>query len=353
MFAALLIKAEVPILGFSPHLRPIEANFCGWVVVVTHAFVCLWGFTGIIHERFYSLEAIRHRASKKKHKHDLKQRMAKFKRAKKKLMTKVRAGNMFGGGGGGLLGGLGELGAMMGNSNKGSKGLNAQEKKNNRMKKKNDQNKTAEQSMLGSSNNMLLGALMSNDAMENVSLSTRAEQTNQQQNQKNGEDEENLDFAWPGGKQDGPGESGEDETSSDSAVSTPPSSDAEDDNNTETEKELQNSKTLEEGIKSAANNQDVQADAAVKINENENENEKKEEEKKEEEKKEEEKKEEEKKEEEKKEEDAYDAAPTLMTYKDNSEEEEGPNPHALSSETSSSEEDSDDAESVDSDAAAF
>jgi hypothetical protein len=40
MFAALLIKAEVPILGFSPHLRPIEANICGWYVMNADDATC-------------------------------------------------------------------------------------------------------------------------------------------------------------------------------------------------------------------------------------------------------------------------------------------------------------------------
>ena len=41
MFAALLIKAEVPILGFSPHLRPIEANICGWYVMNANDATCV------------------------------------------------------------------------------------------------------------------------------------------------------------------------------------------------------------------------------------------------------------------------------------------------------------------------
>ena len=55
-------------------------------------FVCVWGLVGILHERFWSKEAIRLQAQKKKHAHDIKVRMSKFKRAKKKLITKVRAG---------------------------------------------------------------------------------------------------------------------------------------------------------------------------------------------------------------------------------------------------------------------
>ena len=79
------------------------------VVVLSHATCCLWGAGGIVYERFYSMEATRQKNRRKKADHELKQRMAKFKRAKKKLMNKVRAGSMFGGGGG-ILGGLGELG---------------------------------------------------------------------------------------------------------------------------------------------------------------------------------------------------------------------------------------------------
>jgi len=215
MFAALLIKAEVPILGFSPHLRPIEANFCGWVVVVSHAFVSLWGFTNIVHERFFSSEARRVAASKKKAKHDLKQRMAKFKRAKKKLMTKVRAGSMFGGGG--ILGGLSELGAMMGS------GAGAKKKKN--AFKKIEDNTTAEQSVAGSTSNMLLGALMSSDNVENHGSLLGGNDGGDVGRNGDKENDGGLDFAWPGKEQDH--SDGEDAVSSDSAVSTPPSSDSE------------------------------------------------------------------------------------------------------------------------------
>ena len=217
MFAALLIKAEVPILGFSPHLRPIEANFCGWVVVISHAFVSMWGFTNIVHERFFSSEAIRHAATKKKAAHELKQRMSKFKRAKKKLMTKVRAGSMFGGGG--ILGGLSELGAMMGSSSQ------SVAKKRNAFKKS-EENTTAEQSVAGSTNNMLLGALMSSDNIENHgSLLGGGEDGGGEDDGGGGGngDENGLDFAWPGKEQD----HSDDAVSSDSAVSTPPSSDNE------------------------------------------------------------------------------------------------------------------------------
>ena len=60
MFAALLIKAEVPILGFSPHLRPIEANICGWYVMNADdatcvVVLCVWrGYYGP-HVNLFSL----------------------------------------------------------------------------------------------------------------------------------------------------------------------------------------------------------------------------------------------------------------------------------------------------------
>lgn len=98
MFAGLLIKAEVPILGFSPHLRPLESQICGWLVVVSHSIVCLWGVSGIIWERFFSNEVLRAHAARRRHSHNLKVRISKFKRAKKKLMTKVHAGSVFGAG---------------------------------------------------------------------------------------------------------------------------------------------------------------------------------------------------------------------------------------------------------------
>merc|ERR1711865_1225368 len=98
-------------------------------------------------------------------------------------------------------------------------------------KKKNKKTSTtAEQSMLGSSNNMLLGALMSNDNVDNVSLTNNrtttsdATPSNENDSSKT-EEENNLDFAWPGKEQ---GEKEEhDDTSSDSAISSAPSSDSE------------------------------------------------------------------------------------------------------------------------------
>ena len=70
------------------------------------------------------------------------------KRERRILMNKVRVGGMFGGGGG-ILGGLME---SMGDTSKG--------------KKNKKTSTTAKQSMLGSSNNMLLGALISNDNVD-------------------------------------------------------------------------------------------------------------------------------------------------------------------------------------------
>ena len=183
MFAALIIKAQVPFLGFSPHLRPIEATFCGWVVVLSHGFVCVWGLVGILHERFWSKEAIRLQAQKKKHAHDIKVRMSKFKRAKKKLITKVRAGAVFGGGGLAAfgLGGVDVTGGSTGNRKEGEL-----------------EQKSSEQP---SSSSMLLGALMVPG--DNV-LSVGGDASGVALEGVNGANGD-VNFAWPGREADDPG----------------------------------------------------------------------------------------------------------------------------------------------------
>merc|ERR1712188_360169 len=95
LFAGLVVKAEIPFLGFGEHLREIENIICTWIVVVSHIAVVAFGVLSIIYERFFSDEVRKLRADKKKKANQLKQKMAKWKRAKKKLMGKIKADKVF------------------------------------------------------------------------------------------------------------------------------------------------------------------------------------------------------------------------------------------------------------------
>ena len=95
LFAGLMIKAEIPFLGFGDHLRQIERSICTYVVVWSHVTVVSFGVLSIVYERFFSDEAKKIRADKKKKANQLKQKMAKWKRAKKKLMGKIKADKVF------------------------------------------------------------------------------------------------------------------------------------------------------------------------------------------------------------------------------------------------------------------
>ena len=95
MFCGMLLKGKVPFLGFSPSLRPIEQEICGWFVIVSHAFCLLYGFFSVIYDRFFSYEQRLLTFKENKRQAELKLRMAKFKRAKKKLISQVRSNRMF------------------------------------------------------------------------------------------------------------------------------------------------------------------------------------------------------------------------------------------------------------------
>lgn len=95
MFAGMLIKAEVKWLGFAEHLRPVEGHIATWTIILSHATVSGIGVLMIVTEKFWSSEIKRLRAQRKKNANLLKQRMAKWKRAKKKLMGRVKADKVF------------------------------------------------------------------------------------------------------------------------------------------------------------------------------------------------------------------------------------------------------------------
>jgi hypothetical protein len=95
MFCGLLLKGEVPFLGFSPHLREYERFICCWTVIGSHAFCMLYAFLTIMYERFFSHERRLLDAKDRRREAELKARLAKFKRAKKKLMSQVRSNRMF------------------------------------------------------------------------------------------------------------------------------------------------------------------------------------------------------------------------------------------------------------------
>merc|ERR1711968_236630 len=95
MFCGLLLKGEVPFLGFSPHLREYERLICCWTVIGSHSFCMFYAFCTIVFERFYSMERKFLDAGERKRETELKARLAKFKRAKKKLLSQVRSNRMF------------------------------------------------------------------------------------------------------------------------------------------------------------------------------------------------------------------------------------------------------------------
>ena len=95
MFCGLLLKGEVPFLGFSPHLREYERLICCWTVIGSHSFCMFYAFCTIVFERFYSMERKFLDAGERKREIELKARLAKFKRAKKKLLSQVRSNRMF------------------------------------------------------------------------------------------------------------------------------------------------------------------------------------------------------------------------------------------------------------------
>jgi len=130
-------------------------------------------------------------AQKKKLAHDIKVRMSKFKRAKKKLITKVRAGAVFGGGG---------LAAF---------GLGRQSD-TGRNNFETDDGKKAE---AGTSSSMLLGALM---APESVDADRKQDPLDNLNGHSAGRQHDgDLNFAWPG--RDAPNNS--DDESNDSSDS--------------------------------------------------------------------------------------------------------------------------------------
>lgn len=95
MFCGILLKGKVPFLGFSVTLRAHEQAICQWTVVLSHALCLFYAFCSIIYERFFSHERRMLTLKENRRAAELKARMAKFKRAKKKLISQVRSNRMF------------------------------------------------------------------------------------------------------------------------------------------------------------------------------------------------------------------------------------------------------------------
>lgn len=91
VFAGLMIKGEVPYLGFENYWRPIEQKVVEIVVISSHALTLAFGLASILWEKFFSLEVRRLRALQKKNANERKQRMVKFTRARKNLMAGLRS----------------------------------------------------------------------------------------------------------------------------------------------------------------------------------------------------------------------------------------------------------------------
>jgi hypothetical protein len=95
MFCGVLLKGKVPFLGFSVTLRKYEQDICQWTVVLSHAFCLFYAMCSIVYERFFSHERRMLNLKQNRREAELKARMAKFKRAKKKLISSVRSNRMF------------------------------------------------------------------------------------------------------------------------------------------------------------------------------------------------------------------------------------------------------------------
>lgn len=95
MFCGMLLKGEVPFLGFSPSLRSTERAICSWFVILSHSFCLFYGVLSVIYDRFFSYEHRMLVFKENKRQAELKLRIAKFKRAKKKLISQVKSNRVF------------------------------------------------------------------------------------------------------------------------------------------------------------------------------------------------------------------------------------------------------------------
>eukprot|EP00946_MAST-07B_sp_MAST-7B-sp1_P003604 g3604.t1 len=86
----LLLKAEVPFLGFEPRFRPTEKFIIEVVIISSHVLTCVFALGTVIWEKFFSTEIRRVQARRAKATLERKQRMAKWGRAKKAVLMGVR-----------------------------------------------------------------------------------------------------------------------------------------------------------------------------------------------------------------------------------------------------------------------
>jgi hypothetical protein len=113
----LLLKAEVPFLGFEPRWRPTEKYIIEVVIITSHVLTCVFALGTVVWEKFFSSEVRRVQARRTKATLERKQRMAKWGRAKKAVLMGVR-GSL----GMKNLGGIGGLGIGVGVGGKATEG---------------------------------------------------------------------------------------------------------------------------------------------------------------------------------------------------------------------------------------
>lgn len=90
VLCGLLLKAEVPFLGFEPRWRPLEAYIIEVVIITSHVLTCVFAVGTVIWEKFFSSEVRRVQARRAKATLERKKRMAKWGRAKKAVLMGVR-----------------------------------------------------------------------------------------------------------------------------------------------------------------------------------------------------------------------------------------------------------------------
>ena len=90
VLCGLLLKAEVPFLGFEPRWRPTERHIIEVVIISSHLLTCIFAVGTVIWEKFFSSEVRRVQARRAKATIDRKKRMAKWGRAKKAVLMGVR-----------------------------------------------------------------------------------------------------------------------------------------------------------------------------------------------------------------------------------------------------------------------
>ena len=97
VLCGLVLKANIPFLGFEPRWRPTEHAIIEVIVITSHVLTVVFALGTVIWEKFFSHEVRRVHARKQKATLDRKLRMKKWNRAKKAVLLGVRSVSTNGG----------------------------------------------------------------------------------------------------------------------------------------------------------------------------------------------------------------------------------------------------------------